>query len=292
MSLKFASICPHPPIIIPTIGSPYDLEKVSQTIEAMEKLAKIFQKAQPETLIIISPHGEVSYDEMTLTISPTHSGNFQMFGAPQTKMNFENDLEFVDILQEKCKSQKIPVRLEDISQLDHGCLVPLYYLTKDYILKDYNPPTTSSHSSLHSEWTPGKTLKVVPIAYSMLDKKIHFDFGKKIFEVSNIEGKTKDKKIAIVASGDLSHRLSLDAPAGFSPKGAEFDEKLVKLLKWNDSEGILNMKTDLVREAGECGYLSIIILLGALSKIKKSKFEILSYEGPFGVGYLVANVRL
>ena len=51
------------------------------------------------------------------------------------------------------------------------------------------------------------------------------------------------------------------------------------------------MNPDLIREAGECGYLSIIILLGLLSEIKGSKFKSLSYEGPFGVGYLVANIR-
>ena len=42
MSIKFASITPHPPIIIPTIGSSSDLEQVSETIKAMKKLVKIF----------------------------------------------------------------------------------------------------------------------------------------------------------------------------------------------------------------------------------------------------------
>ena len=296
MSIKFASICPHPPIIIPTIGSSSDLGRASKTIKAMEKSAEVFAKAQPETVIIVSPHGPINYHEMTITMSPTLFGNFQMFGDSETELNFENDLEIVSLLQEKCapphqkfgsegkpplptdrcggKEQKIPVRIIDFSQLDHGCLVPLYYLTKNY--------------------TPqkGKILKVVPIAYSYLNLKTHFEFGKKIFEVCNIEGKTKDKKIAIIASGDLSHRLSLTAPDGFSLKGVEFDEKLIKLLKSNDFEGILNMESDLIKEAGECGYLSIIILLGILSEIKKAKFKFLSYQKPFGVGYLVANVKL
>ena len=274
MSIKFASICPHPPIIIPTIGSSSDLGRASKTIKAMEKSAEIFAKAQPETVIIVSPHGPINYHEMTITMSPTLFGNFQMFADSETKLNFENDLEIISLLQEKCKEQKIPVRIIDFPQLDHGCLVPLYYLTKNY--------------------TPqkGKILKVVPIAYSYLNLKTHFEFGKKIFEVCNIEGKTKDKKIAIIASGDLSHRLSLTAPDGFSLKGVEFDEKLIKLLKSNDFEGILNMESDLIKEAGECGYLSIIILLGILSEIKKAKFKFLSYQAPFGVGYLVGHFSL
>lgn len=271
MSIKFASICPHPPIIIPTIGSSSDLKQVSETIKAMEKLAKIFAKTRPETVIIISPHGPIDYHKMTITMSPTLFGNFKMFDNSETELNFKNDLEIVSLLQEKCKEQKIPIRIIDSPQLDHGCLVPLYYLTKNYA-----PPK-------------GKILKVVPIAYSYLDSKTHFEFGKKIFEICNIKGKTKDKKIAIIASGDLSHRLSLTAPSGFSLKGVKFDEKLVNFLKYNNTKEILNMNPDLIKKAGECGYLSTIILLGILSEIKKVKFEFLSYQAPFGVGYLVGH---
>lgn len=266
--LKFAGICPHPPIIIPTIGSPFDLEKVRKTILAMEKLAEIFTNIKPETLIIISPHGPVSYQEMTITISPTLSGNFQNFGDYQTEMEFKNDLEIIDLLYKECKKGKqIPVQLAEKSFLDHGTLVPLYYLSKKI------------------------TPKVVPIAYSFLDTKIHFEFGKKIQKICDLEEKIKKKKIAIVASGDLSHRLTFEAPAGFSIKGAEFDEKLVKLLKNNKRKEILNMDPNLIKEAGECGYLSIIILLGALSN-KRTKFKFLSYQGPFGVGYLVGYFSL
>lgn len=271
--LKFASICPHPPIIIPTIGSPRDLEKVSKTVKAMEELSKIFQKTRPETVIIISPHGSVDYDNVTITISPTLSGDFQAFNDYKTELNFENDLEFVDVLQEKCREQKIPVRLISISRLDHGALVPLYYLAKNYVLKE------------------GKTLKVVLIAYSFSGIKNNFNFGKKIFEVCNLTEKTRNKKTAIIASGDLSHRLTFDAPAGFSPKAAEFDEKLIDYLEADNVKKILDIDPELVKEAGECGYLSIIMLLGALSQIK-AKPRILSYEAPFGVGYLVVNFAM
>ncbi|MBC7194507.1 MAG: AmmeMemoRadiSam system protein A, partial [Caldisericia bacterium] len=43
-------------------------------------------------------------------------------------------------------------------------------------------------------------------------------------------------------------------------------------------------------EAGECGYRSILTLL-TLMPFEKYKAEVLSYEGPFGVGYLVAVVE-
>lgn len=274
--LKFAAITPHPPIIIPTIGSPTDLGRVQKTILAMEKLAKIFEKSKIETLIIISPHGPIEYDSMTANMSSNFVGDFQNFGDYETQLNFENDLELVNDIYGECKKQEIPIRLIKEPRLDHGSLVPLYYLTKNLSQKN------------------NKILKVVPLAYSFLDVKAHFEFGKIIYDVCNSK-ENKNRKIGVVASGDLSHRLTMEAPAGFSLRGAEFDEKLVQLLKNNDAEGVLNTEPALIKEAGECGYLSIVILLGVLSKTKKvfgPNFKFLSYEGPFGVGYLVGYFSL
>jgi aromatic ring-opening dioxygenase LigB subunit len=263
--LKFASICPHPPIIVPTIGSPADLKKVSKTIEAMEKLAGIFAKSAPDTVIVISPHGPLDFNCFTINNSPTLVGHFYNFGDFQTELIFKNDLEFVNSIKNECEKAKIPLKGVEIKELDHGTLVPLYYLTKEH-----------------------PNFKVMPLAYSFLDLETHFQFGKVLQKT--IE-QYSNRTIGIIASGDLSHRLTPDAPAGYSPRGKEFDKKLIELIKNNDVQGILNMDADLVEEAGECGYRSIIILLGALSGLNWQP-EILSYEGPFGVGYLVANFKL
>ena len=101
----------------------------------------------------------------------------------------------------------------------------------------------------------------------------------------------KNKKIAVIASGDLSHCVTKDAPAGYSPRGKEFDEKLVELITNKNITGILKIDQGLIEEAGECGLRSIMILLGLLERINYTP-EILSYEAPFGVGYLVANFKL
>lgn len=263
-SFTFASICPHPPIMIPTIGGPADLKLVSRTIQGMEKLSEKFAKAKPEAVIVISPHGPVDLYYFTINQSPTLVGHFYNFGDFGTELIFENDLEFIKEIEKECKTAKIPLRVADISELDHGVLVPLYYLAQKYT-----------------------NFKVVPLAYSYLDLETHFKFGK-ILQKSAIASKCR---IGIIASGDLSHRLTPDAPAGYSPAGKEFDEELIEMLKKKDVKGILNMDPDLVEEAGECGYRSIIILLGALDGLNWQP-EIISYEGPFGVGYLVANFKL
>lgn len=263
--LKFASICPHPPIIIPTIGSKSDLNQVSETIKALKKLNKIFKKSNIETLLVVSPHGPVDFFNFTITISENLIGNLEMFGNNQTKIKLENDLELIKKIKNDLNKNNIPYRFVNSKKLDHGTLVPLYYLLENI----------------------EKLPRIIPIAYSLLGPRENFNFGKIIYSTIQKE----KKKIGFVASGDLSHRLSITAPAGYSPYGKIFDKKLIELLREKDIEGILNLDKNLVREAGECGYFSICILLGLISNIKKSKIEDLSYEGPFGVGYLVANVK-
>lgn len=263
--LSFASICPHPPIIIPTIGSPNDLNKIRKTTKGMEKLGREIEKVKPETLILISPHGPVGFSEMGLIKSEKLFGNLSMFGDFKTNFSFENDEDLCYKIVTGTKKAKVPLRIYNKPDLDHGCLVPLYYLTKNF-----KP-------------------KIVPMAYSLLDNSAHLLLGKILAKIA----KEEKKRIGLVASGDLSHRLLPNAPAGYSPRGEEFDEKLIELLKEKNIDGILNMNEGLIEEAGECGYKSIVILLGALSELNAGnwKLKVFSYEGPFGVGYLVANVE-
>ena len=264
--LKFAAICPHPPIIIPTIGRPPSLKQVSNTIAGMEKLAEKFARAKPETLIIISPHGPVDLDNFTISNSPILAGHFYHFGDVETEFIFKNDQNLIEKIKEEADKAKIPLRIVSIKELDHGTLVPLYYLIKGR-----------------------PNVKVVPLAFSFLDSKTHFKFGQILNNV--ISDKRPATRVGVVASGDLSHRLTTNAPGGYSLQGKEFDEKIVQFLQEKNVKGILNMDKDLINEAGECGYRSILILLGALDGIDWEP-EMLSYEGPFGVGYLVANLKI
>lgn len=257
--ISSAYVVPHPPIIIPGVGMPEDLKLVKKTISAMEKLGTGLEKEKPDTILLISPHAEMNHHTFVINFSPKLAGSFVDFGL-DADFVFENNIDLVEEIVSAANDKNIPVHLHG-SFLDHGTLVPLYYLAK--AIKP----------------------KLVQLAFSMMDYQRHYEYGKLIGGVL----RESKEKIAVVASGDLSHRLTPDAPAGYSPRGKEFDEKLIKLLSGKDVKGVVNLDKNLIEEAGECGLRSIIILLGILDG--EYEFDILSYEWPFGVGYLTAKLR-
>ncbi|MBD3300584.1 MAG: extradiol ring-cleavage dioxygenase [Candidatus Moranbacteria bacterium] len=259
--ISFAAITPHPPIIVPHIGDDASRDEVKNTVKALEKLRRDLIEAEVETLFLISPHGPTSHDVFLINNNSKLAGNFDQFGFA-LDLVFRNDLSLVNQIQKNSQKSEFKVSFHQ-SELDYGALVPLYFLARD--LK----------------------YEIVSASFSLLAYKKHFEYGK--FLGSLFESYAK--KIGVVASGDLSHRLTLDAPAGYSVKGSEFDETLIEYLKTQDIDSILNMSDNLIREAGECGFRSILILLGILESQKlEYKFDLLSYEGPFGVGYLVAKL--
>ncbi len=255
----FAAIAPHPPIIIPGIGRGEGLKIVQKTILAMERLRQDLEKLKPDTIIIISPHAPPKFDSFGINSSEKLKGDLLDFGLAK-KFEFSNDLEIAGKIRDSAPDEKISAHFYE-SALDHGALVPLYYLTKNI-----KP-------------------KIVHLSFSFLDFSAHFQYGKMIGNILRDDS----KKIAAIASGDLSHRLISGAPAGYSARGKEFDRTIIEHLKNRKIEKILALDKTFVEEAGECGLRSVIILLGILSG-QKYNFNLLNYEGPFGVGYLVGRM--
>lgn len=261
--INFACIAPHPPIIIPSVGKE-NLNKVKKTIQSMKELNKKFVQSKSKNLIIISPHAFQLSGSFALARAIRFSGDLSMFGDFHTMLSFEPDKKLSDKITSYIRKTKITLSTIENNILDHGCLVPLYYLTKNI-----------------------SDIKLTVLSFTDFDLSIHFKFGQALFEAL----KDEKERISICASGDLSHRLTPKAPAGFHPDGKKFDENLVSLLKKKNISSILSLNPKFIENAGECGLRSIVILLGFLDKLNYN-IKILSYEGPFGVGYLVANFEI
>ncbi len=263
--IRFAAITPHPPIIVPSIGRS-NLNVARRTVNAMKALGEKFRAVKADTVFLISPHGPVQYDKFVINYSPTLRGDLSQFGD-QRKFIFENDRELIDELTRTVREAHLPIGLVRELELDHGALVPLHYLINE---KDagYNP-------------------KLIHMSYSMLPINYHFHFGEVIGRV--LQG--APKVISFIASGDLSHRVTPDAPAGYSPQGRLFDRQLVDFVKRKNVKGILDFDQSFVEEAGECGLRSIVVLMGILSDLRW-EVKTASYEAPFGVGYMVASINI
>ena len=262
MSIIFSAIVPHPPILIPTIGKD-NLRQLSATSGSYFKLEQDLYASQPETIVIISPHGPLQESAFSMNLSPSFAGDFEDFGDMATKFNLSGDVGLAHRIKEKMESLA-PLQLVSETKLDHGVSVPLYLLTQHL-----------------------PKIKIIPLYYSGLDLTAHYNIGQMI-KNELLSSKTR---VAVIASGDLSHRLTKDAPAGYSPKGKKFDKKLIDNLLNKQTGEIIKFDHSFIADAGECGLKSIVILLGILDGIKYEP-RLLSYEAPFGVGYLTMSFKL
>jgi len=184
-------------------------------------------------------------------------------GSPEDRAKVKNTIGALEGLGEKLKEKNPDEIIISSPHPDWGFNVPLYFLAKDfkgkinYYLTGLEPP------------------------------KFYFSEGKKLY--AKLEN---DKKYALIASGDMSHCLKTEGPYGFNPDGPKYDRALIEYLKKKDIENFLKLD-DYFPEAAECGLRSFSFLLGTLEASSINwQPEILSYEGPFGVGYLVANFKL
>lgn len=268
MSIMLCGICPHPPIAVPEVGR-NESKIVTATQQALIEMGRRIKQSNAETIVIISPHASVFQDVVAINRVPVLKGDLAAFRAGEVAFNLDNDQLLADCIGQQAAGLSLDViELDEATEkkyhidlrLDHGVTVPLYFFRKE-----------------------GVHLPLVHVSMAFAPPEKLYLFGVAVRRAAQSLG----RKVALLASGDLSHGLTEDAPSGYRPRGKEFDEQLVRLLSVPDIEGVLKMDQTLVQMAGECGYRSLVMMLGALDGYDV-KAEILSYEGPFGVGYLVA----
>lgn len=262
MPLNFAAIVPHPPLIIPSIGKE-NVKQLEKTAAAYKKLEEDLYGAQPTTILIISPHGCVHENSFCLNQSPEFTANLESFGDFSTKASLSGNVALTHRIRESLET-KAPVQMITEEKLDYGSSIPLFLLT--------------SHLP---------KVKIIPLYYSGRNLEANFHFG----QLMKKEILKSNERVAVIASGDLSHKLSKNSPAGYSPKGKKFDKKIIELLLKNQAEDIIKMDEKFIHEACECGLKSIALLLGILDGVKCEPIE-LSYEAPFGIGYLVMEYKI
>lgn len=264
MSWRWAALMPHPPIVVPEVhrGTGCDAQDTMNGMTAVAQRIRFL--GVPDVIMLLSPHQPYVPGSVAFNTAPYISGSFESFGAPDVTFEIESPSDAIMDLADYLRERGSPAMYGEMPDLsrDQGSSVPLYFLRR-------------SLGSLPF------VLLASPIG---LDATGAYDLGRVLADFDD------GRSWGLLASGDLSHRLKHGGPNGYSPAGEVFDRAVVESLESNDASRLLGMTCETVDEAGECGMRSVLAMLGLVRELDASNdaIDVLSYEGPYGVGYCTA----
>ena len=179
--------------------------------------------------------------------------------APQVRFTEKYDTELVKELCRITKDAGFPAGTqgEREKELDHGTMVPLWFIRQKYT-----------------------EFQLVRIGLSGLPLADHYRLGMMLREAVERTG----RRVVLVASGDLSHKLQEYGPYGFAPEGPQYDARIMDVCSRAAFGELFDFEETFCDKAAECGHRSFVIMAGALDG-KSVKAEQLSHEDVTGVGY-------
>lgn len=263
MSIVSSYMVPHPPLIVSEVGEGKESE-VLATIRSYEKIAQDIAKIKPDTIIISSPHAPLYSDYFYLASGNRLEGSFDKFSAPEVSFSEINDVSLVEKIEELAKMDNFPAGRVKEEELDHGVMVPLYFIRK--YLSDF---------------------KIIVVGLSFLPLIDNYKMGMLISKAVD----ALDRRAVFVASGDLSHKLQDYGPYGFVKEGPMYDEKIMNIMKNADFDKLINFDSVLMDKASECGHRSFLIMAGALDG-KKVIPKMFSHQDITGVGYGICSYHV
>ena len=258
MGIMAGFMVPHPPMIVPDIGRGSEAQ-VAATTAAYERVADEIAALAPETIVITSPHSIMYADYFHISPGRSASGSFAGFRAPGVRFNEDYDTELVREICRLADKEDFPAGTmgERDKDLDHGTMVPLWFIRNKY-----------------------KGGKIVRIGLSGLPLIDHYRLGMMIREAAENTG----RRIVMVASGDLSHKLQEYGPYGYVPEGPEYDERIMDVMGRAAFGELLDFDSTFCDKAAECGHRSFVIMGGAFDGTAV-KAERLVHQDVTGVGY-------
>ena len=262
MPIVAAFMVPHPPMIVPEVGRGSE-KQIEKTIQAYEKVADEIAALKPETIIISSPHSIMYSDYFHISPGARASGSFADFGAPQVLFDVDYDQELVNRIAARAESSHFPAGTlgEKQAELDHGTMVPLWFILKKY-----------------------KDFKLVRTGLSGYDLLKHYEYGMLIKDAVE----EVNRKVVFVASGDLSHKLQDYGPYGFAEEGPVYDERIMDVCSGARFGELFDFDENFCDKAAECGHRSFVIMAGTLDG-KSVQATQYSHEDVTGVGYGICS---
>ena len=262
MSIQAAFMVPHPPLIVPAIGGGRE-EEVRETIRSYEQVAEEIAKLRPETVIITSPHATMYADYFHISPGTGAKGSFSDFGAPQVSFEESYDGVLRDRICQIADEEGFPAGTEGErkTRLDHGTMVPLWFIRQKY-----------------------SGFKLIRIGLSGLSLTEHYRLGEIIRQAADEIG----RRVVFVASGDLSHKLQSHGPYGFAPEGPEYDSRIMDVMGRAAFGELFDFDENFCDKAAECGHRSFVIMAGALDGTAVNP-RTYSHQDVTGVGYGICS---
>ena len=258
MAILAGFMVPHPPMIVPDVGRGSEAE-IEETTRAYERVADEIAALGPDTIVITSPHSVMYADYFHISPGKSAKGSFAEFRAPGVRFEEQYDTELVAEICRIAEDEDFPAGTlgERDSSLDHGTMVPLYFIRKKY--------------------DGGRIVRIGLSGQPLID---HYRLGMIIRDAAENTG----RRIVFVGSGDLSHKLQDYGPYGFAPEGPEYDERIMDVMGRAAFGELLDFDSRFCDRAAECGHRSFVIMAGAFDGMAV-KAEKLSHQDVTGVGY-------
>ena len=264
MPIVAAYMVPHPPMIVPQVGRGSE-KQITKTIRAYEAVAAGIAGIRPETIIVTSPHAVLYADYFHISPGEDATGDFGSFRAPEVRFAEKYDTELVKAICALAKEKDFPAGTlgERDRRLDHGTMVPLYFIEQQYT-----------------------GFRLVRVGLSGLSHAEHYEFGQIIRQAVEQTG----RKAVLIASGDLSHKLQEYGPYGFAEEGPEYDRRIMDAAGRAAFGEMLTFEESFLDKAAECGHRSFLIMAGALDGMNVEA-KVYTHEDVTGVGYGICSFR-
>ena len=262
MPILAAFMVPHPPMIVPQVGRGGE-EQIRTTIDAYQKVAEEIAALAPDTIIISSPHTVLYGDYFHISPGTSAAGSFSDFRAPEVRFLEKYDSALVERIEALAQKRRFPAGTmgERDPSLDHGTMVPLYFIRQKY-----------------------QGFKLVRVGLSGLSLLEHYVLGELIRQAAE----DLDRRAVFVASGDLSHKLQEYGPYGFAPEGPQYDSRIMDVCGRGAFGELFDFSEEFCDKASECGHRSFVIMAGALDGVEV-KASVYSHEDVTGVGYGICS---
>ena len=264
MSLVFAAIAPHGSLPeAPVPGA-------ERTHAGLEELGRRFDAAQPEATIVLTPHNVHVEGHFAVVLAGTLAGNLAEFDALEVRLSCPVDLELATQVVVALHDDGLPVvgasfgandPAAAVAPMDWGVLIPLWCMG-------------------------GRSDPQVPavVVSPARDRPLpeHVRAGQALARAAAESG----KRVALIASADHGHAHDPDGPYGFDPAAAEYDRRVVELVRENRLEVLLGLDAAFVDAAKADSWWQMVMLHGALGAGWSADF--LSYEASTYFGMLCA----